>query len=250
MISFPVSPSPRIKGAIGAALVQILLGYALVMGLAVHLTATASDDLKLFGVAPAPPPPPAEKPRPRPVTSARAEGAASPPNLRAKATEVVAPPSIVPPMAPSPVIAAPIAGIGNAASAGAADIRGPGTGSGGQGNGTGSGGAGDGDGDGGETPPRWVKGRIKDSDYPRGAGEAGVSGTVAVRYIVGIDGRVSGCAVTKSSGHPELDDTTCRLIEQRFRFKPSRDADGTPVPSVIVEDHTWEVRHEEPPATP
>ncbi|MGH6615191.1 energy transducer TonB [Sphingomonas sp.] len=240
----------RIKGAIAAVIVQLALGYILIAGLAVHSSVRLSDDLKLFGIAPSPPPPPPEKKVPHRKTS-RAEGAASPPNLRAKPTEVVAPRPVVVTTVPPPVVAAPIAGPGAQASAGAADVRGPGTGAGGVGNGTGSGGYGDGDGDGGyESPPRRRSGRLKDSDYPGAVGAAGIGGTVSVRYTVETNGRATGCFITHSSGNELLDVTTCRLIEQRFRFEPSRDARGRPVRSVLVEDHVWEIDQQPAPEEP
>jgi protein TonB len=230
----------RIGAAFGAILLPGLLGYALIYGLVVPMPVAVSEALKVFGVAPPPPPPPVERVKPRPSPSHRPQGAASPPNLRSKATEVVAPPPVVPVVVPPPVIVAAKAGVGAQATAGASDVRGPGTGSGGQGNGTGSGGYGDGDGGGGEeTPPRWRNGRLKDSDYPKDAAETGVRGTVSVRYVVEVSGRVSQCRVTRSSGSAELDGLTCRLIEQRFRYDPSRDAAGRPVESTIVEDHEW-----------
>ena len=42
-------------------------------------------------------------------------------------------------------------------------------------------------------------------------------------------------------GNDALDDTTCRLIEERFRFDPSRDPQGRPVESMVVENHSWEI---------
>jgi protein TonB len=238
----------RIAPAIAAIAVQAALLYALVVGLAVQFRAPADTSIALFGIAADPPPPPLVKIVPERVRSKRPEGAAAPPNLRSRATEIAAPPPIVPLDLPPPVIAAPIPAIGADASSGAATIAGPGTGSGGIGNGTGSGGSGDGDGGGGadETPPRHLKGRLKDSDYPRGLGDEGISGTVGVRYVVAVNGRVTDCDVTRSSGNADLDATTCRLIEQRFRYAPSRDARGRPVPSVIVENHSW-IIEEEPP---
>jgi len=230
----------RIGAAIGAVVLPGMLGYALLNGLVVPMPAAVGEALKVFGVAPPPPPPPVEKVKPRPSLSRRPEGAASPPNLKSKATELVAPPPVVPIVVPPPLVVAEKAGLGAQATAGASDVRGPGTGSGGIGNGTGSGGSGDGDGGGGEeTPPRWRKGRLKDSDYPREAAETGIRGRVSVRYVVGIDGRVTRCRVTGSSGSRELDALTCRLIEQRFRYDPSLDAAGRPVESTIVEDHEW-----------
>jgi len=114
-----------------------------------------------------------------------------------------------------------------------------GTGSGGVGNGNGGGGGEGGTGAGGGSPPQRIGGRISDGDYPRDLSDAGISGTVGVRYRVGVDGRARECRITKSSGSTALDAHTCALIERRFRFRPSRDAAGRPVPSIIVENHSW-----------
>ena len=65
-------------------------------------------------------------------------------------------------------------------------------------------------------------------------------------YTVEPDGRATGCRITASSGSAELDSHTCRLIEQRFRFRPSLDGRGRPVRSRIVQDHYWEVQDEAP----
>lgn len=225
---------------IGVALVHALIGYALLTGLSARIVTHTEEALKLFTVTP--PKPPAPEPqqtRPATRSAPKKEGAASPRNLRSRATEVVAPrPPIVIPL-PPPVIAAPTPAIGDDRSSGASDRPGPGTGSGGQGTGTGSGAFGDGPGGGGGSGPRQIAGRIRNSDYPRGAVEAGQSGIVSVQYTVTIDGHVSRCVVTRSSGSSDLDQTTCRLIQQRFRFKPARDASGRPVQADIVEDHEW-----------
>jgi periplasmic protein TonB len=232
----------RVKAALGVAVLHIALGFVLLAGLRVDMPARISENLKIFGVLPDPlPPPPAPK---KPVSrheSLRPEGAASPPNLKAKPTPVVAPVPVIPVPLPPPIIAAPKPGIGSDASAGDAAVRGPGTGSGGVGNGTGSGDAGYGDGDGGNSPPRWIRGRIRDSDYPRAEAEAGISGTVSVRYAVESSGRATGCIVTRSSGSANLDAVTCRLIEDRFRYRPSITPQGRAVRSIIVENHHWEI---------
>lgn len=229
----------RTKSAIAAILLQGVLGYALVVGLGVNFPQVVDNELKLFAVGPPPPPPPPEKVAPKHATSHKREGAASPPNLKAKATEVVAPKPVLPPPVPPPVVAALKAGLGAASSAGAAPIVGPGTGAGGVGDGTGSGGSGDGDGDGDGEPPVQIKGRIKDSDYPKGALDAGIGGKVGVRYVVGEDGRITNCSIAQSSGNAELDATTCRLIQERFRYRPWRDPQGRPGPSTINETHEW-----------
>jgi protein TonB len=94
---------------------------------------------------------------------------------------------------------------------------------------------------------RLISGSIRDSDYPRGAFERGISGTVSLRFVVAPTGRVSECGVTRSSGSRELDETTCRLILRRFRYRPARDAQGQPIAETIRGVHDWEVGPEPPP---
>ncbi len=240
----PTSRS-RFAAAVVTLLIECLIGVALLTGTSAVLH-RATEDLKIFEVKPEMPKP--ERVAPLRAKSRRPDGAASPPNFRSRATEIVAPPPLIRLTLPSPVVAAPIAANDREATSGAADVFGPGTGAGGRGNGTGSGGTGDGEGDGGdETPPIWRKGRLKNSDYPRAAGESGVGGTVGVKYLVGVDGRVEDCRVTRSSGNADLDGTTCRLIQQRFRFEPSRDASERPIPAYIQENHSWAVQIEPSP---
>jgi protein TonB len=235
----------RGRGALVAAALTGVLGYALVAGLAARRSAGGDEALRLFEITP-PPAPPERKVVPEPRRNTRPEGEASPPNLRAEPTEIVAPEPIVPVVVPPPVASAPVAGTGAAPSAGSADVPGPGTGSGGFGDGRGSGGDGDGDGGGAgdETPPRWLRGDFRGVDYPEALAEAGIEGTVGVRYVVWTNGRVTDCEVSRSSGSADLDALTCRVIRERFRYRPSLDRRGRPVPSVIVENHSWSIRRE------
>jgi protein TonB len=226
----------RLLAGTGTATVLGLFGYLLLIGLSGDIQKRVEQSLVLLNIKPPPPPPPPKLHVE--AHKAKAAGAASPRNLRNKPTEVVAlPPRIVLPP-PPPVVSAPKAGLGLASAAGASDRPGPGTGAGGEGNGTGSGGQGDGDGDGGE-PPRQIKGRLSAKDLPPNLIEEGVTRTVGVRYQVESDGHVSYCKTIASSGNVALDQMTCRLIEQRFSFRPSRDAMGRPVRSTIEEDHSW-----------
>ncbi|QJU57957.1 energy transducer TonB [Sphingomonas sp. AP4-R1] len=197
-------------------------------------TALALVDLR----PPAPPPPPPPEPV---VPRERAKGAPSPPNLRNKATEIVAKPPVIRLPPPVPVVAAPAPNIGMAAQSGASDRSGPGQGAGGRGDGDGGGGDG---GEGNGTPPRWVKGRLSFADLPPELRATGWSGTVGVSYAVGVDGRASACRIDHSSGNPVVDAITCRQIEQRFRFRPALDEDDRPVRSVLVENHEWIVERE------
>jgi protein TonB len=247
------TPAERGRAGLVAAVATVGLGYALLVGLSLGRGASPTEALQIFEIGPDPPPPPRERVVPHPRQSSRREGAASPPNLRSEPTEIVAPEPVLPPQVPPPVIAAPIAGTGSAPSAGSADVIGPGTGAGGEGDGRGSGGEGDGSGDGGdglETGPRRIRGDLSDAPYPPGAADAGIGGTVSVKYYVEADGRVSDCDVTRSSGNAELDVATCSFIVRRFRFRAARDGRGRPVPSAVVENHSWGVEQEAPQAPP
>ncbi len=228
----------RIVGGAGAIIVQALLLYALLFGLTVRMPVAIDRDLAVFGLTLPPPPPPVEKPHVEPQKSHRKEGAASPANLRSKATDIVAPKPQVQPIQPPPIVIAPIAGIGLQASTGAAPVPGPGTGAGGTGAGTGSGRSGNGDGDGDFSEPVQTKGRLGYSDVRRDE-DGPETLTVGVRFAVEIDGHVDACVVTDSSGDRGVDDTTCRLIEQRFRFKPSRDPGGRPVRSFVEDTESF-----------
>ncbi|MGA9580966.1 MAG: energy transducer TonB, partial [Allosphingosinicella sp.] len=114
-------------------------------------------------------------------------------------------------------------------------------GSGRFGNGTGGGGGG-----GRVTPARWLSGGIDASDYPDGAYRSRRGGTVHLRFTVAPSGRVSDCAVTRSSGSRELDNVTCRLIVRRFRYRPARNAEGRPIASSVIGEHVWEVAPQPP----
>lgn len=219
----------RLWAIAGVVAVHGLLAYVFLSGLAMRVSERASESLDLIDIViPLPPP---EEPPP-PDEPSKPKGEPSPPNLKATPTPVVAPPPKIP--APSPIVAAPIASTGSAPSAGAASVAGPGTGAGGAGTGLGGGGSG-----GGGSHAQRIQGQLNNSDYPIRAKLAGIEGVVAVRFTIQPDGRVRGCEVLKSSGSAELDGTTCRLIERRFRYRPARDAQGRAIAEVATTSFTW-----------
>ena len=238
-----IAPTPlreRLGAAVLTAAIVAALGYALLLGLAFHGAAgPAQQALATFDLAPDPPPPERIVPPPRKIN--RPSGKASPPNLRSKATEVTAPVPIIQVAPPPPIVVAPLPNIGVQATSGASDRAGPGTGAGGIGNGNGAGGDGDGDGSGLERVPRLITGRIKGSDIPDAILDIGFRGVVGVRYRVGTDGRVTQCAVVRSSGNALMGQATCAAIEKRFRYDPWRDAAGRPVRSTVLRDQQWDI---------
>jgi protein TonB len=213
-----------------------VLAGLLTLGSSSAVREALQEPIEIFDVTlPKPPPPP---PPPVVVESRAApkeEGAAAPPARKAEAAPVkrVEPIVVIPPP-PAPVIAAPMPGLGSAPSAGAAPVDGPGSGAGGQGDGTGSGGSGSGSGGGGDggegqgpsvIPSTTLTGR----SYPREVLRAWPrGGRVFVAVRVQTDGRATDCKINRSSGNPIVDQWTCRLVEERVRFRPAVDGDGRP----------------------
>jgi len=76
-------------------------------------------------------------------------------------------------------------------------------------------------------------------DYPADAADRNEQGTTQVRLSIDAQGKVAGCAVTKSSGSASLDSATCRIIIARARFAPAQDSDGNAVASSFTQSVTW-----------
>jgi TonB family protein len=93
-------------------------------------------------------------------------------------------------------------------------------------------------------------GDITDDDYPAGALARAEEGIVAVRLSIDAAGLITGCAITSSSGHAELDAATCRLTRERFRFRPARNAKGKAVPDTISTRLVWRLAEAAPPPLP
>ena len=233
-----ISVRQRFLSGGGAVLVVAAAGILFTRGFDLGVIRKADQTISAIAI-PAPPPP--AKVVPQETSDDSASGKASAPNKKAKAAPVLASKPRLPPPVQPPVAAAPQPGSGQEASAGAAPDAGPGSGTGGRGDGTGAGGAGTGTG--GGSRPVWQSGTIRDRDYPSSASDAKVGGDVEVRFTVQPDGRVRGCSVTRSSGDAALDNTTCRLIEARFRFRPATDSAGKPIASPYGWRQSWWLEH-------
>lgn len=226
--------SDRLGAIVAVVAIHAALAYFLIVGLRVRFAIPTETIAHLvdFSVPPPPPeiivpPPPKPRERSRPA-AARAlpdpkGGATGPSPVKALAAQA----------APSLVTTAPAAG----------GIAGSGT-SLGTGSGGGTGGSGDGDGNGtGGSELEQIAGEIRDSDYPRGPLKAGIGGVVEFRFTVAATGRVSACGITRSSGNGELDATTCRIVMQRFRYRPATDRQGRAIAEEVDGDHRWSVEH-------
>ena len=83
---------------------------------------------------------------------------------------------------------------------------------------------------------------IWSNDYPSGALARMEQGTVGFNLDVSDEGRVTYCNVTASSGSEALDLTTCRIMLERARFEPARDAEGNPVPDRVAARISWRLQ--------
>jgi periplasmic protein TonB len=202
--------SNRVVAIIVVALIHLVLGYALVTGLAYNVAKKAIEDLKTFDVEDEPPPPPDEPPPPpEKVPDTPPPMVAPPPIVR---TNTAPPPVIVTPVAPPPQITV-------------APPKPP-----------------------PPPPPRTVKpaaakanlaSYVSNDDYPDSAIRNEEQGVTAFRLDVGPDGRVTNCTVTSSSGSSSLDSATCRLMRSRARFTPATDSTGNRVSDSVSSRIRW-----------
>jgi len=226
-----VRPRERITALAAVVLVQTGLAAVLLSGFRVDMSRPADVVQRLVDFTlPKPPPPPLPPPPvqpPRPTHHQASAPKAQPDKLGGSpgSQPAHAPPSVTPivPVKPS---AAPSGG-----GAGTGPAIGSGAGGGTGGNGYGA--------DEGGTDLEHVAGEIERSDYPPELGRAGIGGRVSVTLSVEPNGRVSTCRITRSSGVPQLDSLTCRLMQQRFRFRPSTDRYGRPIRDEVDWDHDW-----------
>jgi TonB family protein len=76
-------------------------------------------------------------------------------------------------------------------------------------------------------------------NYPYEAARRDEQGVVYYRVDVGVNGRVTACEITRTSGSQKLDEGTCAVFRQRMIYDPARDAQGRPVPGEDRGHVTW-----------
>ena len=125
-------------------------------------------------------------------------------------------------------------GKGTGQGSGTGSGTGPGSGSGsggghgsGHGTGTGSGlGPGSGITSSPAVPPRIIK--SYQPPYPSAERNAGVEGTVSIRFLISTDGSVEDVTVTSSSGNANLDNAAVAAC-RKWRFTAAKNSSGLPV---------------------
>lgn len=230
----------RWRGGIALAVLGLEAGLALLVlrGLGGVLPLADRAEPPRWQLTPAitlPPDQPSPPPPDRATPQHEAEGAQGATGRKARATQIVAaPPRLAVPSPP----AAPVAGTGDATRSGAG-AQGDGTGGAGAGAGPGNGGSGSGSG--GRyvvNGPVKLAGDLTEADYPREGRAARLGTRVVIVLTVGTDGRASACRVHQHSGDPAADAITCRLAQERFRFRPAQDQNG----NAITADYGWQQR--------
>jgi protein TonB len=223
-----VRPRERAFALAAVVVVQTGLALALLTGLRVDVARSGEIVQRLIDVTlQKPPPPVVVPPPPKPQRHEASAPKAAPEKLGGSPgpRPAHAPPSVTPVVAVKPSAAPSGGGAGSGPAIG--------TGAGG-----GSGGNGYGDDEGGSDLEQ-IAGEITSRDYPRDLREAGIGGRVTFVFTVEPNGRVGRCAITRSSGVPELDALTCRLIQQRFVYRPSTDRYGRPIEDEVEGEHDW-----------
>jgi protein TonB len=234
MSSYRADPSPpdRAKAIAGVAVVYaVMVGIALMMPSDSPLRIGESEPTVLIDVkeAPEPQPPPPEDPG----KAEEEEGAAG---KKAEPTPVVAPKPAIEVPAKPPVVAAPIAGTGFAATAGAATI---GTGPGAGGSGTGHGGGGGGGGGGIGTEARLLGGNSSRLPGRILRPFAADRGYAQLLLTVADTGRVVDCSVLETSGEAPVDQALCDLMIRKSRWDAARDRQGNPIEVKVRYTATW-----------
>jgi len=89
-------------------------------------------------------------------------------------------------------------------------------------------------------PPKPVEGAnfFSDDDYPDSARQEEEEGIVRVKFLVDRMGTPNQCSVIESSGFKALDDRTCQVILDRFRYLPAI-KDGTPINYELTQFTRW-----------
>ncbi|MEO7813839.1 MAG: hypothetical protein ABIR87_00125 [Sphingomicrobium sp.] len=203
--------SDRAKAAAAVLLIHLVLGAALLTGLAIHIDQRRDTSLATFDIQPPPPPPPTDR-----KLAPSAKSTPAPAGQKASPSPIVAPPAKLP--VEQTVAAASIAGLGAASSAGAA-ASGSGTGAGGAGNGLGAGA--------GMVGALLLNGALTRGDYQQIADLGSSRGNAELLLLVNKFGRVERCRALASSGNAQVDAALCQLLTQRARFAPAHSADGT-----------------------
>ena len=187
----------RITALVIVALIHVVIGYALISGLAYQglkavVKKVTTVDVKEEKPKEPPPPPPKQDTPPPPIV-------APPPKMVLSAPPPITVVPEAPPPPPQIILAPPAAPPPPPSQARGAKPKGQG---------------------------QWAA-RIQDN-YPSDALRMEKEGRVGVRVSIGPDGRVTSCSVTSSSGTASLDRAACDGMQRYARYDPALNDAGQP----------------------
>jgi periplasmic protein TonB len=90
------------------------------------------------------------------------------------------------------------------------------------------------------SPSRWAT----TDDYPSRDLREENEGVARFSVQIGTNGRVTGCSITGSSGHPGLDAATCKFVTSRAKFTPALDKEGNPTTGSFSSSVRWVIPKE------
>ncbi len=76
-------------------------------------------------------------------------------------------------------------------------------------------------------------------DYPEKAEKEKRQGRAVVETHVNELGDVTSCSVIDSSGHADLDKTSCEFARENWHFRPARDIDGNAIAGKVRRSFRW-----------
>lgn len=88
-------------------------------------------------------------------------------------------------------------------------------------------------------------GWVTNADYPARAMREEREGMTGFKIIIGADGLPKSCEIIASSGHGDLDAATCRLVMERARFTPGRNARGEATGGTHSNRVRWQIPEDE-----
>lgn len=89
------------------------------------------------------------------------------------------------------------------------------------------------------SPRNDSNGWVLTEDYPPRDIREENEGTTHFRLVIGSNGKVTDCEITRSSGRPGLDAATCRNVSRRARFDPASDGKGQKVVGTYSSSVRW-----------
>ncbi|GAA5059880.1 hypothetical protein GCM10023208_27650 [Erythrobacter westpacificensis] len=218
-----VSPAARLRAATGVIAIHALVGFGVIAGLTIGgVIEPPGPVVGTYDIKDPPPPPPPEEVTPQPPEQSFAPVTAPQPPIELDRTAPVEVEPVTPNLSdqvvlkptphlieiPGPVVTPSVAPAIEPVPA---------------------------------RPRNGPAGWITTNDYSRSDLTREREGTASYRLVIGSDGRVDACEITRSSGHSTLDRNTCRLLESRARFDAATNNQGERTVGTYSGSVTWQI---------